>query len=42
MVQTFVHEFDLTVDQVKLNLSMDVCHSTSLNIHFHLNMVSAR
>ena len=35
-------EFADAVDQVKLNLSMDVCDSTSLNIHFHLNMVSVR
>jgi hypothetical protein len=40
VVQTFVHEFDLTVDQVKLNPSMDVSDSTSL--HLPLNMVSAR
>ena len=31
MLQTFVREFDLPVDQVKLNPSMDVSDGTSLN-----------
>jgi GTPase SAR1 family protein len=39
----FVYKSDLTADQVKLNLSMDVSDSdTSIPLHLSLNAVSAR
>jgi GTPase SAR1 family protein len=38
----FIYKYDLTVDQIKLNPSMDVSDTSSISLHLPLNAVSAR